>query len=199
MAKTTSNKGKGAKLGSPRRRPRSPAAKRSARAKGRSKSGTSDRKKPEGNRDHGANHDARGRWAPGNRGNPAGRPKGSRNKVTEFCELLLDDQADRIVQAVIRKACAGHGTAMQLCVDRLMPARRDRHVAFAMPAIASLKDLSGAQEALLQQTSSGVLTPSEGATVAGLLEARRRVLETVQLEERLAAIEARLAVQGAMQ
>lgn len=59
-------------------------------------------------------------FAKGQSGNPAGRPKGSRNKTTRFMELLEDDLADLI--AVLRdKALDGDMNAMRLLLDRLVP------------------------------------------------------------------------------
>ena len=40
-------------------------------------------------------------WQPGQSGNPAGRPKGSRTKLAEdFCQALLDDFAQGGVEAI---------------------------------------------------------------------------------------------------
>jgi hypothetical protein len=37
--------------------------------------------------------------------------------------------------------------------------------------------------------ASGEITPDEATTVAGVLDAKRKVLETVEIEERLARLE----------
>ena len=50
-----------------------------------------------------------------------------------------------------------------------------------------------AQSTIIERTVSGELTPSEAQAMVGLVEMRRRAAETVELEQRLAAIEARLA------
>jgi hypothetical protein len=40
-------------------------------------------------------------WKPGQSGNPAGRPKGSRTKLAEdFCQALLDDFANGGIEAI---------------------------------------------------------------------------------------------------
>ena len=60
------------------------------------------------------------KFAKGQSGNPAGRPKGSKNKSTRFMELLEDDLPDLI--AVLReKALDGDMNAMRLLLERLVP------------------------------------------------------------------------------
>lgn len=61
--------------------------------------------------------------------NPDGRPPGSRNKATLLIEKLLDDDAKEIAEKAIELAKSGDGTALRLCLDRIAPARKDRHIA----------------------------------------------------------------------
>ncbi len=42
---------------------------------------------------------------------------------------------------------------------------------------------------ILQAVAAGDITPDEGATIAGMMDAKRRAHETQDLELRLAAIE----------
>ena len=67
-------------------------------------------------------------WKPGESGNPAGRPKGARNKTTLALEKMLDGEAEAITRKVIERAKEGDMVAIRLCLDRLLPMRRDRHV-----------------------------------------------------------------------
>ena len=74
-----------------------------------------------------------GRFQKGQSGNPAGRPKGSKNKMTlikEAIEADLVDQAQGDAMAVYKKtvdlAKAGDTTCIKILMDRLWPAgRRD--------------------------------------------------------------------------
>ena len=102
----------------------------------------------------------------------------------------MSDQAEAVVAATIAKALKGSTDAQKLILDRLAPARRDRPVCFSLPTIVELADIPKAQAAVLEAVAAGELTPSEGASVAGLLDARARSIEMVLLEERLAALEA---------
>ena len=56
----------------------------------------------------------------GQSGNPSGRPVGSKNKVTEFRELLEDD-VHALVSVLRDKALEGDMNAMRLVLERLVP------------------------------------------------------------------------------
>lgn len=70
------------------------------------------------------------RFKPGKSGNPEGRPKGSRNATTLALETLLDGQATALTQTAIDLALTGDMAALRLCLDRILPARKDRPVTF---------------------------------------------------------------------
>ncbi len=92
-----------------------------------------------------------GSFAPGVSGNPAGRPRGSRNKTTLAIEALLDGEAEALTRKPIERALAGDGVALRLCLDRIAPPRRDRPTPFDLPA---LREAADAREAF------GAPTPS---------------------------------------
>src|SRR5688572_474380 len=79
-------------------------------------------------------------WVPGVSGNPAGRPKGSRNKASLLLEAMMADDAAAIGQSAIALAKAGNQAALRLCVTRLCPPVRERTVDFDLPAIETLAD-----------------------------------------------------------
>jgi hypothetical protein len=70
-------------------------------------------------------------WKPGQSGNPAGRPKGSRGKLTLLREavlhnsetLVLKDFED-IVKATLELAKAGDSTCLKIIWDRIIPSKR---------------------------------------------------------------------------
>src|ERR1043166_9359171 len=70
-------------------------------------------------------------------GNPQGRPLGARNAATVIAEQLLDGEAEAITRKVIELAKQGDLTAVRLCLERIVPPRRDRPVHFTLPAISS--------------------------------------------------------------
>jgi hypothetical protein len=54
-------------------------------------------------------------FQPGQSGNPAGRPRGSRNRRTIIVEKLLDDSASELTTAAIERATAGDPAALRAC------------------------------------------------------------------------------------
>jgi hypothetical protein len=132
---------------------------------------------------------ARGRFKKGQSGNPDGRPKGARNKATLAMEALLDGEAEAITRKAIEMALGGDSSALRLCMDRIAPARRDRHVSFALPAIETAADAVKASASLVKAVAAGELTPSEAAELGKLVESYVRTLEATTLEERIAKLE----------
>jgi len=86
-------------------------------------------------------------------------------------------------------ALQGDPTAMRLCMERLIPAPRHRTVQFKVPPLKTLADVNAASQSILSDVAKGQLTPAEGQDVAGLLEGRRHVIETQEMEERIRAVE----------
>jgi hypothetical protein len=139
-----------------------------------------------------AGRKADGTFTPGNRVNPKGRPQGSRNSATILAEKLMQDGIDNIVKTVMDAAASGDMTAARLVLERIVPVRKGRPVNLTLGPIETADGVSKAVSATVQAMADGELTPDEAATVTGVLEAKRKVIETGELEARLARIEAQL-------
>jgi len=71
------------------------------------------------------------KWQPGQSGNPNGRPKGSKNKITILreavianAEHILLENWEELVQCTVALAKAGDPTALKILWDRVIPAKR---------------------------------------------------------------------------
>ncbi|TXN15159.1 hypothetical protein FV219_02540 [Methylobacterium sp. WL122] len=128
-------------------------------------------------------------FEPGQSGNPSGKPKGTRHRTTLAMEALLEGEAEALTRRAIELALDGDGPALRLCMDRLAPVRRDRHVIFDLPAIDTTADLPKATHALLQAIAAGELTPSEAADIGKAVDAHVRAIEVTDIHERLARLE----------
>lgn len=69
----------------------------------------------------------------GQSGNPGGRPKGGLNKATLTSQALLDGEAEALTRKVVELAKSGNPVALRLCLERLLPPRKDRPITFALP------------------------------------------------------------------
>lgn len=125
----------------------------------------------------------------GQSGNLNGRPKGSRNRATLAAETLLDGEADAITRKAIEKALNGDMTAIRLCLERILPAVKSRPIEIDLPPVETAEDITAAQGAVIAAMARGEITPDDAGTIAGVLEARRRAIETVELEKRIDILE----------
>lgn len=129
-------------------------------------------------------------WKKGQSGNPSGKPQGTRNKATMMVLNLMEDGAEEITKAVIDAAKGGDLMAARLVIERLAPPLRERPINIDLPDTHTADGCSEAQNAILQAVGMGELLPGEGATLAGIVENRRRSIETLELEQRITALEA---------
>ena len=127
----------------------------------------------------------------GQSGNPNGRPEGSRNRATILAQALFDGQAEELIQKCIQMALDGDSTAMRLCIERLVPPRKDRPVNLDLPQMECVEDTIKAMAVISSGVADGELTPSEGQVLSGMVENYRKAIETTELEERISNLEKR--------
>ena len=130
-------------------------------------------------------------WRAGQSGNPAGKPPGCRNRATQMVLALMETGAEEITQAVVAAAKKGDLAAARLVIERLAPPLRERPLSLPLPDTRTVAGVSEAQQAILEAVGGGEILPGEGTALAGILEVRRKALETVELEQRIAALEIR--------
>ncbi len=131
-----------------------------------------------------------GKFVKGKSGNPAGRPKGSRNRTTLAVEALLDGDATKLTKKAIERALAGDVTALRLCLDRISPPSRERRLDFTLPPLESADDLPEATGAIIGAVASGELGLSEGEALLRMMDCFRRAFDSAEIERRLNALEA---------
>lgn len=127
----------------------------------------------------------------GQSGNPAGKPKGAKDRRTEM-RALLQPHADKLVKKVVDLALAGDVQALRICIDRIIPPVREDRLQVAMPDIADAAGCTEAQAAIMKAVASGELLPSQGEALAGLVEHQRRAMYDQDLAKRIEAIELQL-------
>src|ERR1700691_4825452 len=118
-----------------------------------------------------------------------GRPAGSRNKSTMALQSMLDQHGETIVKQAALMAIQGDPTALRLCLEPLLPPRRNSPVRFQLPPINSAADVARAILKVIQGVANGKLAPAEGEKITALLESVQRIIESVDLEKRVGALE----------
>jgi Family of unknown function (DUF5681) len=127
----------------------------------------------------------------GHSGNPQGRPPGARNAATMMAEQLLDGEAEAITRKAIELAKQGDLTALRMCLERIVPPRRQRPVNLIMPEINSVDHANNAMAAITTAVASGQLTPTEATELSRVVDGYVKTLEVTEIERRLRILEER--------
>jgi hypothetical protein len=114
------------------------------------------------------------KFEPGQSGNSAGRPKGSRDRRTELRQLLQPHAAD-LIETVVAKALAGDMAAMRLCLDRICPTLKPQSEPIQTDIAGGT--LTEQAAAIFEAVTSGEISTDDAATLAGILANTARVQE----------------------
>jgi|SRR5580704_6696779 hypothetical protein len=115
----------------------------------------------------------------------------SNGLACRLAEHLLDGEAEILIRKAIQKAKQGNLPALRMCLDRILPPRRDRPVHFAIPELNSAADASKAIASITQAVARGELGFGESAELSKLIETYIRAVEATDLEKRLVILEQR--------
>src|SRR3989442_7335132 len=111
----------------------------------------------------------------GESGNPAGRPRGSRNRTALLMENLLSYEAEAIGRKAVEMAIKGDMAAIRLCMDRLAPPRKEEPIAVELPPLQKPADSVAAAATLVAAVPGEGREASRAAQVhpgiPGLLDA----------------------------
>jgi len=125
------------------------------------------------------------KFKPGQSGNPKGRVRGSKNKVTLYREQLLESLPD-VLEKIIASAKRGSPLHVKMVMDRTLSPLRPQDSPIRLRLRGSLEDKS---QTILNAVSDGRITPDEGGKLMKLLADQSKIIETHELAERLKAIE----------
>jgi hypothetical protein len=106
----------------------------------------------------------------GQSGNPAGRPRGCRNKANRDLDIELDGEATHIARSFVSKAKDGDPTAMRLVAQRVMPVGRERPVEIDLPPLRSAEDRPAAVAVIQQALCEGEITIREASALLNFVD-----------------------------
>jgi hypothetical protein len=127
------------------------------------------------------------RGRPFKQGN-AGRPKGARNRATLAAEALLDGEAEALTRKAVELALEGDTFALKICLDRILPPRRERAVTLGLPSLRTPGDAGEVSAAILGAVTKGEITLGEATELAGLVAAHVATLESCERYENTASL-----------
>ncbi len=104
-------------------------------------------------------------------------------------EALLDGKAEELTTKAITMAQGGDPAMMRLCIERLIPPRKDRPINFELPPLKTTQDASLAMLKILEGVARGELTPSEASEISKVIENYADTVRLTDLEQRISEME----------
>ncbi len=133
----------------------------------------------------------RGRRTTGQSGMPGGRRRNSRRDLSKRLDAIGEANAQGVVNAMVVKAVGGDVSAAEVVLKRLWPVRVGRRLKIALPApIADLVGVGAALDVITSAVAEGELSAEEAAHLCALIDYRRKLIGELDLEARIAALEA---------
>ena len=129
------------------------------------------------------------RFKPGKSGNPAGKPPGTRHKITMAAQALLDGEGEALTRKAVELALGGDMAALRLCLERILPPVKERPIAVDLPDISTADGINQAAAAIVAAVATGELLLTEGTLMSNIIEKRRTALETLEFEQRISILE----------
>src|SRR5437764_1263098 len=119
----------------------------------------------------------------GQSGNPAGRALGLRNRASLLMEAKLEGEAEALADRLVQRAMAGEASAMRLCVQNLLPRRRERSVAMPLPPIRTGEDVRLAAAEIAEGVGVGAISPREAIDLLRVVEKLAQALAAAEAME----------------
>jgi SPP1 family predicted phage head-tail adaptor len=104
-------------------------------------------------------------------------------------KALACRESETLTRKAIDLGKGGDLAALRLCLERVVPRRKDRPVTFEIPPIKDAAEAATAMAAILTAVSAGQITPGEATEVARLVETFIKALEASELKARIERLE----------
>jgi len=119
-------------------------------------------------------------FQPGQSGNPAGRPRGARNRTTVLLEALIESEGEALTRHFIEQAKRGNARALGCLMGMILPKRKGAPVEIDLPVLEKASDAPVAIAAIISAVCGGELTPDEGMLLTRMVEAFLRATQKVE-------------------
>lgn len=118
-----------------------------------------------------------------------GRPPGSPNKLTNEARKLLDEHKVPLIRKCIAAGLQGDMKAMNMCLDRLVPLRRQPTPNLKLPRLETSEDIAQAYSRIMRAIAKGDCPSAEGQVLADILKAKLDMITLKSVEARLSELE----------
>ncbi|HVV98067.1 MAG TPA: DUF5681 domain-containing protein [Rhodanobacteraceae bacterium] len=138
----------------------------------------------------------RGRpFKPGESGNPAGRRPGAPDRRNELKELL-GTHSQALIEAAVAQALNGETSVMVALLHRLVPVAKSARDPIELPALAAATTPADQARAIVAEVAAGRISPDVAAELLAGVANAARIVESAELIERIAKLEAAAARRG---
>ncbi len=133
-------------------------------------------------------------WKPGQSGNPAGCPTGSRRRNYISCDIILEQAAPELVERLITNALAGSNQALRACVERILPVAKNHKVELKnFPSeIDTVEQASAANSYLLNAVANSEISSQDAESVSRLISQKISAVQVSSIELELRELKERL-------
>jgi hypothetical protein len=85
-------------------------------------------------------------------------------------QVLLDGEAQALTRLCVDRAFEGDPVTLKLCMERILPPRKELPVEFTLPPLQSGSDLTAAMAAILKAAAEGRITVGQAVEFGRLLQ-----------------------------
>ena len=131
-------------------------------------------------------------------GNPAGRPKGIKDKRVKYRELLAE-HAPHIIDKCVELALAGDMMAVRICLEKLIPNAKGNFLTntqIKKLAKGDINEVLDSNKNIINAIFDKEVTVEQGQAMTNVLSSHAELIEKSdifkRMEERLIAIESKL-------
>jgi hypothetical protein len=133
----------------------------------------------------------KGRFRPGESGNPGGRPRRDRRTAE-----ILDEANEPVLLAAVERALKGDVGAQRLILGRSAPAPKAPTAPVDLGPLASPVDCLAAMSRITAALAEGILDADMATWLTGVVAAGLKVVETVDLAEQVRELQRQMRESG---